>query len=657
MRRIVFLATAIVVASALPHPRTPAAEPSVSLEKQFRNSIGMQFALIPAGEFQMGSPQSETNWEDDESQHRVRITKPFYLGEYEVTQAEYEKVMGTNPSYFQNSESVTNNAVIGMDTRRFPVEEVRWDDAVEFCRKLSAIPAERREGRVYRLPTEAEWEYACRAGTTTPFHFGSELNGTEANCGGGISYGTTTQGLYLTQGPCPKRTTAVGSYAPNAFGLYDMHGNVWEWCHDWYDWDYYQGSPTDDPQGPPTASYRVIRGGGWNNFARFCRAAIRSGSAPSNQRSDLGFRVALNVSGQPQDGAMQSLPSKSISEPAVTPAGADPSKAEGTLGTSPQPKKQPANAADLPQSLSAPFDAAQAKEHQAAWAKQLGMPVGIENSCGMKLALIPPGEFQMGSPQSETKREDIESQHRVRITKPFYLGVHEVTVGQFRRFVEAKSYRTEAEQDGQGGYGFDESSNSWFQNAKYTWRNCGFAQGDDHPVVNVSWNDAKAFCDWLSAQEGKTYRLPTEAEWEYACRAGTNTVYSSGDDPETLARVGNVADATAKAKFHNRDLANKASDDYVYTAPVGRFQPNAFGLYDMHGNVWEWCQDWYDKDYYQGSPTDDPQGPPTASDRVRRGGSWYSDAGYCRAARRGSFAPSIRSDSMGFRVALVPPGT
>jgi sulfatase modifying factor 1 len=632
MRRIVFLATALVAAFALPHPQAPAAEPAVSLEKQFRNSIGMQFALIPAGEFQMGSPQSETHRDNDESQHRVRITKPFYLGVYEVTQAEYEKVMGTNPSDF-------NGATL-------PVENVSWEDATAFCRKLSE-----KEGKTYRLPTEAEWEYACRAGTTTPFSFASGLNGTQANCDGNYPYGTETKGPYKEQ------TVPVGSYAPNAFGLYDMHGNVWEWCQDWYDKDYYQGWPTDDPQGPPTASYRVYRGGGWCNYLRRCRAAYRDWCSPSYLHDSLGFRVALNVSGQPQDGAMQSLPSKSISEPAVTPAGADPSKAEGTLGTSPQPKKQPANAADLPQSLSAPFDAAQAKEHQAAWAKQLGMPVGIENSCGMKLALIPPGEFQMGSPQSETKREDIESQHRVRITKPLYLGVHEVTVGQFRRFVEAKSYRTEAEQDGEGGYGFNESSNSWFQNAKYTWRNCGFAQGDDHPVVNVSWNDAKAFCDWLSAQEGKTYRLPTEAEWEYACRAGTNTVYSSGDDPEILARVGNVADATAKAKFHNRDLAIKASDDYVYTAPVGRFQPNAFGLYDMHGNVWEWCQDWYDKDYYQGSPTDDPQGPPTASDRVRRGGSWYSDAGYCRAARRGSFAPSIRSDSMGFRVALVPPGT
>ena len=139
-------------------------------------------------------------------------------------------------------------------------------------------------------------------------------------------------------------------------------------------------------------------------------------------------------------------------------------------------------------------------------------------------------------------------------------------------------------------------------NGKYSWRNAGFEQTDEHPVVNVSWNDAVAFCKWLSRKEGKTYRLPTEAEWEYACRAGTTTRYYSGDDPETLAKVGNVADATAKAKFANWKYTIKASDGYVFTAPVGQFTPNAFGLYDMHGNAWQWCADRYGKEYYAMSP-------------------------------------------------------
>ncbi|MEI8376521.1 MAG: SUMF1/EgtB/PvdO family nonheme iron enzyme, partial [Planctomycetota bacterium] len=185
-------------------------------------------------------------------------------------------------------------------------------------------------------------------------------------------------------------------------------------------------------------------------------------------------------------------------------------------------------------------------------------------------------------------------------------------------------------------------------------RNAGFEQTDEHPVVNVSWNDAVAFCEWLSKKEKKTYRLPTEAEWEYACRAGTTTRYSSGDDPETLAKVGNVADATAKAQFPDLTWTIKASDGYVFTSPVGSFQPNAFGLYDMHGNAWQWCADWYGEDYYAKSPADDPSGPTTGSGRVLRGGGWYGRAGSCRSAHRDRITPEIRSNSLGFRVSRVP---
>ena len=174
--------------------------------------------------------------------------------------------------------------------------------------------------------------------------------------------------------------------------------------------------------------------------------------------------------------------------------------------------------------------------------------------------------------------------HRVRITRPFYLGVTEVTRGQFRAFVDETGYKTEAEKDGKGGYGWDEEKKEFRQDAKFTWLNAGFEQTDEHPVVNVSWNDAVAFCEWLKSKEGQAYRLPTEAEWEYACRAGTTTRYFSGDDPETLATVGNVADGTAKAKYP-AGLRIAASDGYVYTAPVARFQANAFSLYDTHGNV------------------------------------------------------------------------
>ncbi len=251
------------------------------------NSIGMKLVLIPPGEFVMGSPENEEGRFGDEGpQHRVRITKPYYLGMYEVTQGEYERVMGTNPSAFSRSGN-RSGRVSGQDTSRFPVERVYWDDALNFCQKVSTMSSEQAAGRIYRLPTEAEWEYACRAGTTTPFHFGSQLNGREANCDGNNPYGTTKKGTYL------ERPTAVGSYSPNGFGLYDMHGNVLEWCLDRYDKAYYATSPMDDPTGPASGWAHVSRGGGWSFSSRSCRSAYRW-YEPFDRADDLGFRVAFS---------------------------------------------------------------------------------------------------------------------------------------------------------------------------------------------------------------------------------------------------------------------------------------------------------------------------------------------------------------------------
>jgi formylglycine-generating enzyme required for sulfatase activity len=269
---------------------------------EYTNSIGMKFRLIPPGEFLMGSTAEERQSALENAragevpivtariptegpQHQVRITKPFYLGVNEVTQEEYRRVTGTNPSAFSRAGK-NGDKVPGMDTSRFPVETVSWGDAVEFCRQLSAMPNEKSSGRVYHLPTEAEWQYACRAGTTTPFHFGNQLNGREANCDGEYPYGTETKGAYL------ERTTTVGSYQPNAYGLYDMHGNVWEWCQDWHSDDYYNHSPREDPAGPPTGSLRVGRGGSWDCPAGGCRSAYRGRRPPANGNSSIGFRVA-----------------------------------------------------------------------------------------------------------------------------------------------------------------------------------------------------------------------------------------------------------------------------------------------------------------------------------------------------------------------------
>ncbi|HQX52466.1 MAG TPA: formylglycine-generating enzyme family protein [Planctomycetaceae bacterium] len=273
----------------------------------------------------------------------------------------------------------------------------------------------------------------------------------------------------------------------------------------------------------------------------------------------------------------------------------------------------------------------------------------------MKLTLIPAGEFTMGSPADEKGTSAEGPQHRVRITQPFYMGIHEVTQGQFARFVGDQSYKTEAERDGQGGHGYNESENKFENDPKYTWKNTGFRQTNDHPVVNVTWNDAVAYCEWLSSKEGKKYRLPTEAEWEYACRAGTTTAYQTGnDDLEQQASIENVADGTAKEKFSDWLYAINARDGYVFTSPVGRFQSNGYGLYDMYGNLSEWCSDRYGSDYYGSSAGIDPVGASTGSYRVVRGGSWHLAARFCRSAVRLSLEQSGRNYDLGFRLALSP---
>jgi formylglycine-generating enzyme required for sulfatase activity len=282
-----------------------------------------------------------------------------------------------------------------------------------------------------------------------------------------------------------------------------------------------------------------------------------------------------------------------------------------------------------------------------------GPPTEIVNLIDMTLVLIPAGKLKMGSPKGEEGRFGNEELHEVEITRSFYLGKHEVTRGQFRHFVVAEKYKTEAERDGKGGWGLTKDG-TWKQAAQFNWKNTGWSQDDNHPVVNVTWNDAKAFCDWLHASEGKQYRLPTEAEWEYSCRAGTTTRFHNGDDPEALAQVGNAADASARKRFSSWTMALKADDGYVFTAPVGKLRANLFGLHDMHGNVGEWCYDWYKSDYYKDSPGQDPRGPADGRARVVRGGSFSDGPRECRAACRSYQAPRYRSYNLGFRVALVP---
>ena len=251
--------------------------------------------------------------------------------------------------------------------------------------------------------------------------------------------------------------------------------------------------------------------------------------------------------------------------------------------------------------------------------------------------------------------DDERPAHQVTIIEPFYLGQYEVTIEQFRKFVEATNYSTDAERGNgfPGAFGWNPDKMEFEMNEDYSWRVAGFDQLDTHPVVNVSWNDAMEFCRWLSRREGRDYRLPTEAEWEYACRAGTTTSYSHGSNSEGLVKSGNVADAAFEAQYPELKGLIKASDGYAYTSPAGSFLPNSFGLYDMHGNVWEWCADWYSPEYYAESPIDDPAGPSTGEERVYRGGGWFNCTRGCRSASRSAGFPENRNLTLGFRIAVA----
>jgi uncharacterized protein (TIGR02996 family) len=235
---------------------------------EMMNATGVAFRLIPPGRFLMGAADGEEEGTRERPRHEVVITRPFWMGVYPVTQGQFEAVMGNNPSYFRKGGD-GKSSVRRMKTADFPVESVTWHEAAEFGVRIGA-----------RLPSEAEWEYACRAGSSQPFHTGRALKRTDANIDDRLNR------------PCP-----VGLYAPNAHGLHDLHGNVWEWCHDWLGEDYYSHSPAADPAGPVSGTGRAYRGGGWSGHASTNRSAARGACTPDFRSNRLGFRVVCEWSG------------------------------------------------------------------------------------------------------------------------------------------------------------------------------------------------------------------------------------------------------------------------------------------------------------------------------------------------------------------------
>jgi formylglycine-generating enzyme required for sulfatase activity len=265
------LSEALAKAAKAAESKPAADPPPPEFVETMTNSIGMKLRLIPAGTFSMGDGDA------DGPPHTVTITKPFYLGVCEVTNAEWKNVMRKVPGRSKDDD--------------LPVSNVSWDDAMKFCWMLTTLPEERDAGRVYRLPTEAEWEYACRAGTATTFSFGDDESLLE-------DYG-------WFRGNAANESHPVGEKKPNPWGLHDMHGNVWEWCSDFFSRDAVAAGPATDPQGPDDGSSRVRRGGGWKYTASTCKSSQRTGSGPSNRDDAIGFRVAMSPLG-----AMPTTPGK-----------------------------------------------------------------------------------------------------------------------------------------------------------------------------------------------------------------------------------------------------------------------------------------------------------------------------------------------------------
>jgi formylglycine-generating enzyme required for sulfatase activity len=612
-------------------PKEPSPQSSPVVDPYVSKTTGMKFVRIKAGTFTMGSVQPDRG-RRDELAYEVTLTKDYYLGMYEVTRGEFRKFV---ESTGYETEAETDDGGLGWIASRkksllqqeftwrntgfeqtddHPVVNVTWNDAVKFAEWLS-----RKDGRTYRLPTEAEWEYACRGGTTTRFSHGEdkEFNPDNEDM---VKYGNTDDASYRrATGKYVSNesddgfafTAPVGRFQPNPFGLYDMHGNVWEWCSDWY--GAYPSGRVSDPQGLDSSlvrvgmegprrvwilglpyafeltrnSARISRGGSFVDSPSNCRSAFRGKGVPEVRSFASGFRLAMET----------------------TP---------------------PVDVIDMPPKPKPKID------------------THVSKATGMNLVRIKAGTFKMGLPEPDIYTE-YARQHEVTLTQDFYMGVYEVTRGEFRKFVEDTGYSTEAEVRGDGhGWNADKKKKPE-RGKEFSWRNPGFEQTDDHPVVNVTWNDAVKFAEWLSRKDGRSYRLPTEAEWEYACRGRSTTRFHFGAELADLPRFGNGADASFK-RGTGDNLNYDGDDGFAFTAPVGRFRPNRYGLYDMHGNVEEWCSDW-NSDYPRGTVTD-PRGPETGSSRVIRGGGWYTP--YCETTQRGSQDQSRPHYGLGFRLVMEP---
>ena len=684
------------------------------------NSTSIEMVLVPGGTFTMGCSASTQYgcYSSESPTHQVTLGA-FYIGRYEVTQAQWTARMGSNPSLFSGYS----------DSPSRPVEQVTWNMISSTGGFMSVTGL--------RLPTEAEWEYAYRAETTTAFH-SYALSPTEGQPNG-FNDDTLVGNIAWYDANAGSQTHAVGGKFANGLGLHDMAGNVREWCQDWYSSTYYASSPLFNPTGPTTGTNRVLRGGYWGNDSLYCRASVRGGEIPNAGDKWKGFRVArtadiiyissvtpnsgltaggtaITITGASLTGATSvtvgGVAATSVvvvsptSVTAVTPAGTV--GAKSVVVTTPNGTATASNAfiffapttissvsptsgstfggtpititgtsltgatsvtvggvaatsvvvvssttitavtpagtlgAVVSVAVTTPYGAPSAasaftyvvpytvieQNVDAAVVTDItlrnaitatGLPWRVRDTLtNIEMLLVPAGIFTMGcSASTQYVCTGSESPtHEVTLTQPFYMGRYEVTQAQWTAMM---------------------GSNPSF----YT----GYTDSPSRPVEKVSWNMIASGSTSFMSRTG--LRLPTEAEWEYAYRAATTTAFHSypaqpnGFNDDTL--IGNIAWYSGN---------NGASGSSFGTKPVGGKFANALGLHDMSGNVWEWCQDWYEP--YSSASVTNPTGPTTGTNRLLRGGDWFNNSSWCRASKRVSYTPVTLNELFGFRVVRNP---
>jgi formylglycine-generating enzyme required for sulfatase activity len=571
-RRVAAFASLAAVTLAfltLPSPTVARSDPSLGERAlpeteivDLGDGVQMEFVLIRPGVFAMGT---DTHEPDEAPVRRITLTQPYYIGRYEVTQQQWEKVMGTNPSQFKDP------------TR--PVENVSWDDAQRFVQALT-----RQTGKTCALPTEAQWEYACRAGTESEYSFGDDAAQLNAHA-------WYAQNSALSTHP-------VGKKAPNPWGLHDMHGNVYEWCHDWYSEGPYPAADVIDPSGPRTGWRRALRGGAWIYVADNLRSADRGFSPPDHRSPEIGFRCILLVD-PPQPGPHAS-------------ARAGDSASEARMQIRQAVERAIAHGDRLQAEWWLQRAGRRFHEDGDAWrdleravAKLPPPPAETEVQLGegvtLQLVLIRPDLDR----RNRSDSADGTDGRRKQPLTPYYIGKYEVTQKQWIAVMGHNPSAFVAE-----------------------------SAADDLPVDNVSWQLCQQFTSKLNARETPFhFRLPTEAEWEFACRAGTKEDHHF--------REGTLDDYA----WYGQNSGNR-------THAVGKKKPNPWGLHDMYGNVWEWCQDSFASG--TAAPADAVVHRLVTGERVVRGGAWNSLAKHVNSGFRYGVGPSLMMRYHGLRCVAVP---